>query len=585
MVHLPSIPYVAQRLITEKKMFSNVSKSMSWAAAMAVLALAPIPVLSQVAPAATGLFHRDTSSKWDIFAGYSYLSPHATVTRTDQTPYMTASYNSIALGEIASISYFFKRNIGLQAETSIHEWGIQNSNIPGQNGTHGNNDGFLAVSGGLIWRHPTPTFTTFAHVLGGETMVDGPVENSYTWGPSVTIGGGLDYRLRQHLSLRIIQADYEYTNVNFSPTLGGIVSINTARLSAGVVYNKGPASTPPPVILSCAANPTSVFPGDPVTITSDAGGLNPKLNVVYRWSGSGVSGNGATATVATAELAPGSYTVKCGVMEGKKGKEGQKPWESADATTSYTVKSFEPPTISCSADPGTIKPGERSTITAAGVSPQNRPLTYSYSAPAGTVSGSGATAVFNSTGAPIGTAGVTCNVSDDKGQTATANTSVIIMAPYVAAAPHAQALCSLSFAKDPQRPVRVDNEAKACLDGVALEMQRHSDAKAVLVGNSDAREKARTAREQQAALKNKHLKVVDPAAERAVNAKDYLVTEKGIDASRIGVVTGKADGRTVEDYLVPSGASFTADVPGTSPVDESVVKAPIHKPVGVKKHK
>jgi hypothetical protein len=37
------------------------------------------------------------------------------------------------------------------------------------------------------------------------------------------------------------------------------------------------------------------------------------LNAVYTWSGSGVSGNGTTATVASAALALGSYTVMCGV--------------------------------------------------------------------------------------------------------------------------------------------------------------------------------------------------------------------------------------------------------------------------------
>jgi outer membrane protein OmpA-like peptidoglycan-associated protein len=277
--------------------------------------------------------------------------------------------------------------------------------------------------------------------------------------------------------------------------------------------------------------------------------------------------------------------VKCGVKEGKPGKEGLKPWEFADSSAGFTVKAFEPPTISCSANPGTIKPGETSTITASGVSPQNRPLTYTYSTTAGTVEGSGATAVFNSTGAPTGAATVTCNVSDDKGQTATANTNVLILAPYVAPAPHSQALCSISFAKDKQRPERVDNEAKACLDEIALDLQRQSDAKVVVVGNSDAKEKAKTAKEQKAALKNKHLKVTDPAAERAVNAKEYLVKEKGIDASRVSVVTGTADGQTVEDYLVPSGASFTSDVQGTTAVDESAVKAQVRKPLTAKAHK
>jgi hypothetical protein len=145
--------------------------------------------------------------------------------------------------------------------------------------------------------------------------------------------------------------------------------------------------------------------------------------------------------------------------------------------------------------------------------------------------------------------------------------------------PHTQALCSISFATDKKRPERVDNEAKACLDEVALELQKQSDARAVVVGNSDAKEKTKLAKDQKLALKNKHLKVTDPAAERAVNAKDYLVTEKGIDGSRISAATGTVDGQTAQDYLVPSGASFTADVTGTTPVDETAVKAQPRKPL------
>ncbi len=66
--------------------------------------------------------------------------------------------------------------------------------------------------------------------------------------------------------------------------------------------------------------------------------------------------------------------------------------QTADCSASFTVKAFEPPTINCSANPTTIRPGDTSTITSQGVSPQNRPLTYSYSASAGSVSGSGTSA-------------------------------------------------------------------------------------------------------------------------------------------------------------------------------------------------
>ena len=92
------------------------------------------------------------------------------------------------------------------------------------------------------------------------------------------------------------------------------------------MYHIGSIAPPPPVTLACSASPASVFPGDPVTVTATAGNLDPKLNAIYSWSGTGVTGNGTTATVATGSLAPGTYTVKCGVKEGKPGKEGLKPW-------------------------------------------------------------------------------------------------------------------------------------------------------------------------------------------------------------------------------------------------------------------
>jgi sensor histidine kinase regulating citrate/malate metabolism len=117
----------------------------------------------------------------------------------------------------------------------------------------------------------------------------------------------------------------------------------------------------------------------------------------------------------------------------------------------------------------------------------------------------------------------------------------------------------------------VDNEAKACLDEVALDLQRQSDAKAVVVGDSTAAEKTPK-------KGRKSAKVEDLAAERAVNTKDYLVTEKGIDASRVSVAIGTTDGQKVENYLVPSGATFAVDVPGTTAVDESVVKPHVRKP-------
>ncbi len=551
---------------------------------LVVLAFIPAALLAQASsPAKTSA--SDSPSRWDIFAGYSYLAPKGTVQipQSDGTavPY---SYDAVNVGGLFSGAYFFNRFVGVQGEFAEHEWGVQSAN--GSNiGTHGNDDGFLTFSGGMIVRFPTGNITPFVHGLVGGAQVEGPYFNGPNWGPALTVGGGLDYEtpwFNHHFAIRIIQADYEYMHADFGPQVvppGGRANIDAARLSAGFVIHAGSIAPPPPVTLACSASPDSVYPGDPVTVTATAGGLNPKDHVIYTWSGPGVTGSDATAKVDTASLAPGSYTVNCGVKEGKPGKEGLKPWETASATASFTVKAFEPPTISCSASPSTIKPGDTAIITSVGLSPQNRPLTYSYTATAGTVTGTGTPAEYSSAGAPTGAVGITCNVSDDKGHTAGAQTSLTITAPYVPPPPKTQALCSISFATDTKRPMRVDNEAKACLDQVALDLKQQTDAKAVVVGEQTADEAAKTAKEQKYAEHHKHATVDQFAAQRAVNAKDYLVTEQGIDASRISVATGTTEGQTVENYLVPAGATFSSDVTGTTPVDETAVKPQARKPL------
>lgn len=166
-----------------------------------------------------------------------------------------------------------------------------------------------------------------------------------------------------------------------------------------------------------------------MVVTATAKGLDRRLNAVYSWSGDSVIGNGPSATMATGLLAAGSYTVKAEVKEGKRGEEGLKSDEIASCSVSVAVKGFEPPTISCSANPSTIQPGDKATITSVSASPQNRPLTYSYSVTGGTVTGSGSTAVYSSGGVPAGAAVITCNVSDDKGHATSASTTVTIVNP------------------------------------------------------------------------------------------------------------------------------------------------------------
>ena len=154
--------------------------------------------------------------------------------------------------------------------------------------------------------------------------------------------------------MRVFQADYQYYHVNFGPQnpypTGGRANLDVVRLSAGLVYRMGSITPPPPVTYQCAASPASVYPGDPVTITGTATNLNPKKNATYTWTGNNgvkVTGDNTTGNVDTNGLNPGSYTVTGHVSQ------GQKAGQFADCTANFEVKQFEPPTISCSANPTT----------------------------------------------------------------------------------------------------------------------------------------------------------------------------------------------------------------------------------------
>ncbi len=72
------------------------------------------------------------------------------------------------------------------------------------------------------------------------------------------------------------------------------------------------------------------------------------------------------------------------------------------------------------------------------------------------------------------------------------------------------------------------------------------------------------------------------AEARAVNTKDYLVNDKGIDASRIMVYTGTDDAKTVTTTLIPAGATNPAA--SDTAVDESAVKAVPRTAMKHKKH-
>jgi outer membrane protein OmpA-like peptidoglycan-associated protein len=288
--------------------------------------------------------------------------------------------------------------------------------------------------------------------------------------------------------------------------------------------------------------------------------------VTYSFNSTGgkVAPKDNTATVDTTGLAPGEYTVTCTAND-QKAKQNN----TASSTAKFTINEppKHPPTISCSADKTTVKAGDPVTITCQGNSPDNRPLTYAWQSSGGRVNGNNNTATLDTAGASAGPITVTTTVSDDRQLNAQATTSVNVEVP--PPPPTASKLNEIAF-PNKKKPWRVDNTAKASLDDVALRLQREADAKAVVVGYSDANEvTAPKGRKAKAAAGG-----TDPATllaeQRAVNTKAYLTEEKGIDPSRIEVRTGTAGGSRAEIYLVPAGATF--NVEGTQTFNESSVK-------------
>jgi hypothetical protein len=538
------------------RILSLASLFVSLAAAVLIpAALAPAARAQAAAAASSG----PALSRVDIFGGYTYFSPYAST--VDYIPYAKIKY-----GAVGSVSGYFGRTFGLQ---------LEGQDSP--NGPSDNNCAYTAQAGPIA-RFQKGRFVPFAHALGGAAIVGGPRgQLCNTWGYGVTGGLGLDIILpifHDHIALRPIQADFMWSKVNYGPVTangfyGGDNQIYAVRGSAGIVFRLGNLKPESAVIppFNCSADPGNPFPGDPVTISSSVIDVNPKHHPTYIWTSTGgkIVGAGASAAVDTATMEPGTYNVEGKLVEGDKQRL------VASCTTSFTVRPFEPPTLSCAADKAAINSGDTVVITASGRSPQNRPLTYSYASSGGLITGTGPTATLSTAGATPGNITVTCRVLDDKGQSAVATTSIVVAtpAPPAQAAPTIQNLCGITFDRDLRRPDRVDNEAKGCLDDVALTLQRESGDKLLIVGSHAPNETNRN------------------AAERAMNAAQYLTAEKGIDPARLDLRIGPDNTRSVAMMLVPPGA--TVDAASGSSFDTSSVKrsgqaygkpgAPAHRPV------
>jgi hypothetical protein len=468
------------------------------------------------------------ASKFDLFAGYSYLSPNGAINGN----------KGIKKGYTVAGSYWFNKYFGGVIETGSH---------------FGDVNTFNTLTAGPTFRIPLQGLTPFGLATFGINR-ENPVGNGLgsALGFGFTGGGGFDLHVSKHLDIRLIEAEYEYSHHNFGFVGGSPIALRdnpaAAKISGGLVLKLGSLGPPPvPPSAACSAQPTDVMAGEPVQITVQPSNFNPKRTLTYSYTVTGgkVNGTGQTVNVDTAGLAPGSYTVNANVTDGKKG--------SATCSASFNIKQNQPPTISCSANPTTVKPGDTAQITCQGQSPDNRQLTYKHEASAGTITPNGPNASLTTQGAQPGPITVTSTVTDDRNLSANTQTTVTVEAPPPPPPPPPQAskINQIEF-PNTAKPWRVDNTAKAVLDDVALRLQREPDARLVIVGSKDPTEKR-----------------PNLDAERAVDSKFYLTNDKGIDPNRIECRSGGTAGKIAEFWIVPAGATYQGSEPV---VDENRIK-------------
>jgi hypothetical protein len=506
--------------------------------------------------------------KVEIPLGFSLINVHPS-----RAP--VGSFNVFGGG--GQIDYNFGKYLGVKADFMGYAAGSglrhQLTNL-GYNGTVDGNV-FTYMFGPQVKKH-TGNFQPFGEALFGaahtnayaaianaEGNAAGSGNNN---GFSMALGGGVDYRVNRRFSIRPVEVDYVLTRFSANHVANYTANQNNVRYVGGAVFTFGGAPPIPPTS-SCSASPTAVMAGEPVTATVSTQNFNPKHTLTYSWSGTGakVSGAGETGNVDTTGLTPGNYSVTATVTDPKEKKNN-----STSCTASFTVKQPpRPPTATCSASPQTVKPGDSFVLNVVAESPDGSPLSYSYVASAGNISGTGNSATETTSDANAGTTiTATATVVDARGLSTTCSAAVNVLPPVVVVKEVSEVgECKFNMS---QKPGRVDNECKAVLDSVALQIQREPNNTFVVVGYTDDQE----------TVTMKQL-----AGQRAVNVKYYLTQGEGgaaVDPSRIQVKAGNVKSKSAKIYMVPAGATFTEE---SVQVDETQVKGQSRNAPAPKKHK
>ncbi len=357
--------------------------------------------------------------KLELYGGYSFWYPGADIHGTlplGLVP-LSSRLESNPRGAGASITYDFNRWLGLTLDTSTH-WGSGETTLA----MTLDDAAFTNLSIGPKITFRSRHFSPFLEALVGDhRLMPDAFHDIDKLG--FMFGGGLDLNVARHVALRLFRADYVMSSYRYGPaSTTSSTDLSGFRAQAGIVFMFGGERHVAAASADCSVQPSEVFAGEPVTATASGSNFNPKRTVKYNWSGTGVrvTGSDSSTQVDTTGLQPGSYGVTANLSDGSKNGV-------ATCSARFAVKGMRPPVISCAPDPASVRMGGSSTINSNASSPDNRRLTYSYTASAGSITGNTSTATLDSTGAQPGTITVTCNVSDDRNPALTAYSTTAVM--------------------------------------------------------------------------------------------------------------------------------------------------------------
>lgn len=275
-------------------------------------------------------------------------------------------------------------------------------------------------------------FVPFAELLigvahSGAQMTGNGSQSAF----ALEAGGGVDVVLTKNIVWRFAEIDYLLTSYHGDSLAAGGRE-NNFKVGSGIVLrfgfpNEAPAPAPHlPPVAACSANPTSIFAGSGDTVAIHVNASSPQgdpLTYSYTATGGTVDGTGPDVRWVSTGVAVGSYTVTSAVNDGKGG--------TASCATDIRVEERpnRPPTATLSVERSPILPGEHTGVICTGSDPDGDPLTYSYSASGGQITGTGSNATFDATGLQPGSYTVKCTVNDGRGGTADATGNVEVQEP------------------------------------------------------------------------------------------------------------------------------------------------------------